>query len=191
MDEIRETALPYRNKKCTYEDYAKLPEGAPYQLIGGELVLSPAPETKHQRISRKLATKMTVFAEDHDLGEVFDAPTDVYFNEEETYQPDVLFVPWDKENIVEKSRINGAPDLVVEVLSPSTAKDDLTTKFQTYEQYGVKEYWIIDPEDNSIKVYLQNEGRLALSQVVHGHGLIESKVLAGFAVDADYLFRRR
>ena len=191
MDEIRETALPYRKKKFTYADYAKLPAGAPYQLIGGELVLSPAPETEHQRTARKLTTRMAVFAEDHDLGEVFDAPTDVYFNEEETYQPDILFVPWDREKIIEKGRINGAPDLVVEVLSPTTAKADLTSKFEIYERYGVKEYWIIDPEDNSVKVYLHSEGRLALIQAVCGHGLVKSQVLAGFTVEADYLFRRR
>ncbi|MDA8334059.1 MAG: Uma2 family endonuclease [Peptococcaceae bacterium] len=190
MDELRETVLSYR-KKATYEDYAKLPEGAPYQLIGGELVLSPAPETRHQRTKRKLVAKMSVYVEEHDLGEVFDAPTDVYFNDEETYQPDVLFIPWDRGEIVEKGMINGAPDLVVEVLSPSTAKDDLTTKFTTYERYGVKEYWVINPKDNSVKVYLRNEGRLALGQVVCGHGLIQSKVLSGFAVEAEYLFRRR
>jgi Uma2 family endonuclease len=131
------------------------------------------------------------FLEENGLGILIHAPMDVYFNQEESYQPDIIFIAREREEINENTRINGAPDLVVEILSPSTAKDDLTTKFQTYEQYGVKEYWIIDPEDNSIKLYLQNEGRLALSQVVHGHGLIESKVLAGFAVDADYLFRRR
>jgi Uma2 family endonuclease len=191
VDEIRETVAIYRSRKCTYEDYAKLPEGAPYQLIGGELVLSPAPSLKHQRVARKLATKMTVFAEDRDLGEVYHAPTDVYFNEEETYQPDIVFIPWDRESILDDGKVNGAPDLVVEVLSPSTANDDLITKFQTYERYGVKEYWIIDPKDNSIKVYLHNEGRLSLGQVVQCHGLIESKVLSGFAVEAEYLFRRR
>lgn len=190
MDEIRETALSYRNK-CTYADYVQLPEGSPYQLIGGELVLTPSPETQHQRISRKLLLKMASFVEEHDLGEVFDAPTDVYFNDKETYQPDVLFIPWEREIIVEKHRINGAPDLVVEILSPSTANDDITTKFRIYEQYGVKEYWIIDPSNKRTEVYLHNDGRLTLIQRVDGKGLIKSKVLSGFAVEAEYLFRRR
>lgn len=190
MDEIRETALSYRHK-WTYDDYVKLPEGAPYQLIGGELVLTPSPTSLHQRIAAKMVTQMRFFAEGHDLGEVFCAPMDVYFNQEETYQPDVFFIPWEKGKTVEESRINGAPDLVVEILSPSTAKDDLTSKFKTYEQYGVKEYWIIDPANKSIRVYHGEGGSFTLNQHIHVNGLIQSKVLSGFSIEAGYLFRRR
>jgi Uma2 family endonuclease len=190
MDEIRETVASYRTK-ATYQDYLKLPEGALYQLIGGELVLSPSPESKHQRIRRKLGVAVANFADEHYLDEVYFAPMDVYFNDEETYQPDIFFVPWNREKIVEKGRINGAPDLVVEVLSPSTARDDLTTKFKTYERYGVREYWVIDPDDEGVGIYLGDKGRLTLHQQVQGQGLLKSKVLSGFTVEAEYLFRRR
>ena len=190
MDEIRETAALYRTK-ATYSDYLKLPQGSRYQLIRGELVLSPSPEMQHQRISRKLEVAMANFVDEHDLGEVFDAPTDVYFNDEETYQPDILFVPWDRENIVEEGRINGAPALIMEILSPSTAKDDITTKFNTYQQYGVQEYWIINPQDKVVKIYLLEQGKFRLNQKVRAKGTIESRVLSGFTVEAEYLFRRR
>ena len=83
-------AVP-KKKKYTYEDYAKLPEGAPYQLIGGELIITPAPTPYHQRISRKIEFLLIEYVEKNELGEVFDAPIDVYFEETETYQPDIIF----------------------------------------------------------------------------------------------------
>jgi Uma2 family endonuclease len=187
MDEIRETALPYR-QKYTYRDYANVPGETPCQLIGGDLVLTPPPSMYHQRISAKLVARMRIFAESHDLGEVYHPPTSVYFNEEETYQPDIVFIAKGRTAIIEADRVNGAPDLVIEILSPSTAHNDLQTKFKTYEKYALGEYWIIDPDKHMVDVYRKHGAGLTLRRKVGGKGLIESKVLPGFKVDAEYLF---
>lgn len=102
----------------TYADYCLLPEGASYQLIGGKLVMTPAPNTYHQAISMRLIEKLLLFLAGKNLGLIFSAPIDVYLDEKETYQPDIIFVAQSRLNIIEKDKINGAPDLVVEILSP-------------------------------------------------------------------------
>ena len=126
--------------KLTYADYAKLPEGAPYQLIDGELVLSPSPTIYHQRISMRLGRALSLFVEAHGLGEVLAAPMDVCLSETNTFQPDLLFVSNARASIVGGPYVEGAPDLVVEILSPSTAYYDLRKKKQVYAASGVGEY---------------------------------------------------
>jgi len=188
VDEIRETALSYRSGKYTYEDYAKLPEGPRYQLIGGDLVLAPSPTPYHQDVSWNINHLIGGFVLAHDLGIVRYAPLDVYLNEKETYQPDIIFIARNRLGIKGKKKIEGAPDLVVEILSPSTAYDDLTTKFKNYEKYGVKEYWVVDPGAKSVEIFVAASGRLLSDQRVAGQGTVVSKVLAGFTVDLDSLF---
>ena len=175
-------------KTYTYEDYAQLPEGAPYQLIGGELVMSPAPTPRHQRISRKLNRALDRFVEDHDLGEVFYAPIDVYLSEIDTPQPDILFIAKARLDIIGEKYIEDAPDLIMEILSPSTAYYDLKKKKGLYEASGVKEYWIVDPEVREIEVYALVEGRFELFGREAGQGTITSKLLAGFSVDLADVF---
>ncbi|HUW63697.1 MAG TPA: Uma2 family endonuclease [Spirochaetia bacterium] len=188
MDEIRETALPYRNGNYTYRDYANLPEGPRYQLIGGDLVLAPSPTPYHQDVSSNLNRLMDRFVLQNDMGIVRYAPLDVYLNEKETYQPDIIYIARDRLGIKGKKKIEGAPDLVVEILSPSTAYDDLTTKFRNYEKYGVKEYWVVDPEEKSVEIFVATGGRLLSNQQVAGQGTIASNVLVGFTVDLENVF---
>lgn len=92
-------------KRYTYKDYAALPEGAPYQLIEGELVLTPSPITEHRRIVRKVLVKLSSFAEEGGLGEVFSAPYDVYLDEENVVQPDILFISKERLNIIGESNV--------------------------------------------------------------------------------------
>ena len=132
-------------------------EGAPYQLIGGELIITPTPTPYHQRISRRIEFLLIQYVEGNNLGEVFDSPIDVYFEQTETYQPDVIFISKERLDIIKETRLEGAPDLVIEILSPATAYYDLRKKFKIYEKYRVKEYWIIDPEEKNIEVYV-NKG---------------------------------
>lgn len=172
----------------TYEDYALLPEGAPYQLIGGKLVMTPSPTTYHQAISMRLGGWIFAFITAKNLGMVFSAPIDVYFEEKETYQPDIVFVAKDRFQIIEPARINGAPDLVIEILSPSTAYYDLKKKARTYAAHGVKEYWIVDPEDKSVEVYVGQEGKFSLNQRVEAEGKVKSLVLQGFEAEAKEIF---
>lgn len=175
-------------KKYTYADYCKLPEGAPYQLIGGELVVTPAPGTYHQTVLFNLGLEMGNFIRQGNLGRLLFAPVDVYLGETETYQPDIIFIARERMNIIEPQRINGAPDLVVEILSPATAYYDLRKKFKVYERCGVKEYWIVDPEEKSVQVFLHKESRFVPDQEAEQTGEISSRVLSGFTVRLESIF---
>src|SRR3990172_2870333 len=139
-------------KKHTLKDYRRLPEGAPYQLIDGELVMSPAPKTKHQIISGRINRKLDLTAQGKGL--VLYAPVDVYLDEENVYQPDILFLSNAKMSRLKEDGIYGAPNMVIEILSPSTAYYDLKTKFQVYQKAGVAEYWIVDPELQTIELFV-------------------------------------
>lgn len=151
-------------KKATVEDYRKLPEGAKYELIDGEIIERenpnmPGPKIKHQKISSFLLWKLGDIVFQTQKGFLFHAPTDVYFDEENALQPDILFVSREKEAIVKEDAIYGAPDIIVEILSPSTGYYDLKKKFQVYEKYGVQEYFIIDPQDDEVIGYHNENGK--------------------------------
>ena len=184
---LREIEIPQK-EIYTYADYALLPEGAPYQLIGGKLIMTPAPATYHQAVSMRLGVKMANFVAEKDGGMVFFAPVDVYLGEKETYQPDIIFIAQARLHIIEPARVSGAPDLVVEILSPSTAYYDLKDKFKAYAKYGVKEYWIVDPHEKSVEVYEGKEGRFEQIRRVEGEGKACSEILAGFAVEIKNIF---
>jgi len=175
-------------KIYTYEDYRKLPEGAPYQLIGGMLIMTPLPSTYHQIISMKLGFLLVGFVQENNLGLTLFAPIDVYLDETETYQPDIIFIAKDRQSIIGPDKINGAPDLVIEILSPSTAYYDLRKKFKVYEKNGVKEYWIIDPEEQSMEVYTLQEGKFLLGQKAEKQGHIQSAIVEGFNVAIETIF---
>lgn len=177
-------------ERYTYEDYAQLPEGAPYQLIHGELVMSPSPSARHQRILRALFRSLDAFVVHDDLGEVLFAPMDVYLSEENTLQPDLIFIARDRRNIIGEQKIEGAPDLIVEILSPSTAYLDLTKKKRLYEMHGVKEYWTVDPEQQTVEVFENtDDGFMQRARVVES-GTAASTLLDDFTVDLDDLFQK-
>ena len=189
---VREAIRPYGfpgKKLSTYEDYAKLPEGAGYQLVGGEIIVTPAPGKRHQYIVLKLIKLLDDYVEVNKLGEIAIAPRDVYFGPHDTYQPDILFIAADRLDISAEDRVNGAPDLVVEVLSPSTAYYDLRKKYRTYEKYGVKEYWIVDPEEKSIEIYSLNDDKFVLAERQVEHGEVASGLLTGLTIALSALFK--
>lgn len=179
--------IPVKNS-YTYEDYARLPEGAPFQLIGGKLIMTPAPGTYHQIILMRLIEKLLFFLAGKDLGILFTAPVDVFLEEKETYQPDIIFIAKDRLHIIETTKIKGAPDLVIEILCPSTGYYDLKKKARVYARCGVKEYWIVDPEDKSIEVFQQKEGNFVLVHHVEETGQAKSILLKGFAVEVKEIF---
>lgn len=177
-------------KKCyTYEDYAKLPEGARYQLIGGQLIMTPAPSTYHQEISKHLEYLLYEYVElKQKLGKVYDAPVDVYLEDEETYQPDIIFISNNRLGIIKKEKIEGAPDLIIEILSPSTAYYDLVHKKEIYAKYRVKEYWIVDPMGKWIELYKNVNGAFLLTTKARKGESVCSEILAGFKVALDAIF---
>ncbi|MBI5528002.1 MAG: Uma2 family endonuclease [Deltaproteobacteria bacterium] len=176
-------------RKFTYEDYSKLPEGAPYQLIEGDLVMTPSPSPYHQRVSKRIEFLIYEFAEvERGLGEVLDAPIDIHLGDAEVFQPDIIFVSKDRLSIIGDKNIEGAPDLVVEVLSPSTAYYDLKHKKTVYAASGVKEYWIVDPIEKSVEVYANNSGEFTLDNRAVAGGTAKSRLIEGFTVALDKIF---
>ena len=144
--------------KFTYDDYLLFPnDGKRYELIEGERFVTPAPRTRHQRISSNLHGFLFDTIQKTQNGMLFSAPTDVVLSEIDILQPDLLFVSRARTSIITEENIQGAPDLVVEILSESTRRIDEIIKRKLYEHHGVHEYWIIDPEVETIKVYRATE----------------------------------
>ncbi len=169
-------------------EYLAMPDGAPYyEFINGIAHFMPSPSTLHQRLSRRLTHRMDRFVEQYRLGEVFAAPLDVYFSDEEYYQPDILFVSHERKSIIQE-RIHGAPDLIVEILSPSNAYKDLIHKKRMYEEFRVREYWIIDPLEKSVEILFNTENGFQIASKAYAKGVVQSQVLQGFAVNVEQLF---
>ncbi len=140
--------------KLTYADYAALPDdGKRYQLVEGELVVTPAPTPWHQRLQLKLAAKLDAFVEQAGLGVVLVSPLDVVLEERTVVQPDVVFISRQRAAIVTKSNVRGAPDACVEILSPGTERLDRVRKFNLYARFGILHYWIVDPESRTIEEF--------------------------------------
>jgi len=143
---------------ATERDYLDLAPGGPrYELIEGELRMAPAPNLRHQRVSRNLEFIIHRYLQDHPIGEIFDAPCDVFLSEINVFQPDILYVANERAQILSERGVEGAPDLVVEILSPSSAKQDQGPKKRVYAATGVTEYWIIDPLKDDVVVYFPRQ----------------------------------
>jgi Uma2 family endonuclease len=190
--QTKETARPYPAEKkiYTYDDYIQFPDdGNRYEIIEGELFMSPSPKTRHQRSSRILEYDFISFVEKHQPGEVFDAPFDVLLSKTNIVQPDIIFVSNENKKVITEDNIQGAPDLLVEILSVSTAYNDLVNKKALYEHFAVKEYWIVDPMKEWIEIYILKSGKFELHQRVETSGKITSFLLKGFEITLEDLFR--
>lgn len=175
--------------KLTYADYcAMTPEGAGYQLLDGELIEMPSPTIRHQRASRKIVRKLDPFVVDNDLGEILYAPMDVVLADTDTAQPDVLYISNERQHIIGARVIEGAPDLVVEILSPSTAQYDLGYKMELYARHDVREYWIGDCDAETIRVLLLTDGAFATAGVYGRGDTLTSPTLPGFSLSIDDVF---
>ena len=171
----------------TYDDLLAMPEdGNRYELIFGEIVMSAAPKTKHQRALMALSLTLGNYVMTHRLGELFAAPLDVKFSIYSVVQPDLLFVARARAHIVTEHFIDGAPDLVIEILSPSNRAQDLVKKAALYAQHGVTEYWIVDPESETISINLLRGGQYV--DVSNRGGVAQSTVLPGLGVPTADIF---
>lgn len=171
-----------------YEDYARLPDdGRRYEVIGGNLHVSPAPLTRHQVVVTELAYALMTFTKTEKVGQILVSPIDVILPDlANPVQPDILFIANERLGIVKEQFVAGVPDLIVEVLSPGNPAHDRRTKYALYEGAGVKEYWIVDPEACIVDVYTLYGGDL---YVPHGHfapgGVIQSKLLSDLRISVD------
>ena len=176
-------------KHYTKEDYERLPEGAPYQLIGGELIMSPSPTFFHQEIIANILEKLRPFVRKNGLGQLALSPLDVHLTEDDIYQPDLIFIR--KENlplIGPHDRIHFVPDLVIEILSPSTAYYDYSHKKAVYCERGVKEYWIVDPEDKTIEIMVKDGNFYRTEALLRASAVLESAMFPGFSMKVEEVF---
>ncbi len=162
-------------EKKTVQDYLQLPEGARYQLLNGEIIMSPSPNRQHQKLVLKLGSLILQWCEEKKIGEVYVAPCDVFLDDENVVQPDLFFFASNRLHLLSDRGAEAAPDLVIELLSPSNAYYDLRYKLDLYEKFGVQEYFIVDPEDNTVVAYRLEEDRL--KEQYREKGIIRSSLL--------------
>ncbi len=178
--------------KLTYEDYVCFPDdGKRHELINGEHYVTTTPLTQHQRISGNLSAAIHHHSQQIKQGRVFAAPTDVVFSETDVVQPDLLYIAKDQNHIITRENIQGSPDLIVEILSDSTRRRDERLKRNLYEQHGVKEYWIVDPELDSMKCYRLQDGHYATPHELlleQPQAMLTTPLLPGFSFPLAALF---
>lgn len=175
----------------TYDEYAKLPgEGRLYQIVAGVLYMTPAPNLNHQDVCGNIFHFLREHVKMGGLGKVFPAPTDVELAPGTVVQPDVVVVLKANAEVMHPSRIIGAPDIVVEVASPSTATHDRHTKFQAYARAGVREYWIAEPDAKTVELLELDEKRESYNTkgVYRGGAALPSSVLPDFATPVENFF---
>jgi Uma2 family endonuclease len=149
--------------RLTYGDYAQFPaDGRRHEVIDGEHIVTPAPDTYHQKLSRRIQFQLYGAIEEKGLGEVFNAPTDLQLSETDVVQPDLIVVLAANLQIITPKKIKGKPDLVVEILSPATAAVDRSLKRELYQKAGVPEYWLVDPDDHTLEQYVLDRGAYRL-----------------------------
>lgn len=170
-------------KKWTYQDYLHLGEETRCEVLEGELRMTPAPELGHQDISRDLEFIMWQYVKGKKLGKVFDAPVDVVLDEENVVQPDIVFVARENTKILQKKAIVGVPDLVVEIISPSSLYHDRYQKKDLYQRFAVPEYWIVDPAHHTIEIFSLENNVYKLSCFAGEKDRAKSKVISGFELE--------
>ena len=176
------------NKKMTYSDYLNINDNNRYEILYGELIMVPAPSTIHQSISRNLEFLIWDFVKKYGIGNVFYAPIDVVFNDDIVLQPDIIFVKTGNKNIICKNAIHGVPDIVIEIISPTSTYHDLVEKKEIYRKYEVPEYWLVFPEEKAIEVLTLENGEYAEFSKSQKSGFVQSKIIKGLKTDIKEVF---
>ena len=174
--------------KFTCADYLKTLDDERYELLSGELVRLPSPKEIHQYILGQLYLRLGTFIYGRDLGKVYVAPFDVVLSDTDVVQPDVIFVSNQRADIITADNVRGAPDLVVEILSPATAERDRTLKLDLYAQHGVQEYWIVDPDAKTITVLVRAGKGLEVAGTFGEEQTLRSPTLSHFSIALQELF---
>jgi Uma2 family endonuclease len=180
-------------RKVSYEEFQELPRDGSkrFELIEGEVFMTPSPNTKHQRAVGRLFRALSDFVEENDLGEVFIAPYDIVFSKWTALEPDLLFIRQDRRSIITEANVQGAPDLVIEILSPSNKAYDRKTKLVAYEKAGVPELWYLDPEEKTAEILNRGGGgRYVVTATLSGNDAIVSTALRGLSLRLDQVFVR-
>ena len=164
-----------RPPRTGLEAYELLPEGTLAELIHDKIFMSPAPKISHQRMLRKIFVQLSNYLEQYPGGEVLCAPLDVFFDERNVLQPDIVFITQENLSIIEEDKIKGVPDVIIEILSPGNPDHDKVVKKEIYEQFGVREYFIVHPTTKEVIAY-EHDGRRFVLQPSE-NGKVTSKLL--------------
>lgn len=159
------------------------------EILNGELIMTPAPLIAHQRTVGLLYQKLVSFINIRQSGELFFAPVDVFFDRENIYQPDLVFISAPNTSIIQEKGIMGTPDLVAEVISPSSSYIDRYSKKAKYEQFRVREYWIADPANKTLEIFVMTDSlqyELFLSLAIRGK--VSSDVLRDLSFELADIF---
>lgn len=170
-----ETVITQQPPRTIREVFEDLPEGTLAQLIESHLIMSPSPTDIHQKVLHKISVRIFNYLEKHPLGEVRIAPYDVHLDEENVFQPDIVYISTDNLSMIQEDGFHGAPDLVIELLSPSTSRYDLNQKKTVYERCGVQEYWVVEPVSKEVQGFFLKKGVFELSR--EETGFIYSRLL--------------
>lgn len=172
----------------TYEDLLDLPDdGNKYEIIGGELFVTAAPAEPHQWASTQLVSRLHIHVTTNKLGRVYHAPVDVRLEPHEIVQPDIIFISRERLHLYQGSVMEGPPDLVVEILSPSTRRRDETLKLALYARTGVREYWLVDTDARTITMFvLSADG--GYERVEPVGGILRSTILPGLEIGIESIF---
>ena len=179
-------------KRWTYDDLAAMPEdNVIREILDGELFVAPSPVTRHQRIAHRLAYEIEHYLRSNPIGEVFPAPFDTVFAIDNVCSPDLLYISNERSSIITKKNVQGAPDLVAEVLSEFNRRNDEIRKREIYERFGVDEYWILDPDINTVRVFRRSRKALPLvgELAASARDVLTTRMLPGLTIDLAALFR--
>ena len=176
--------------KLTYADYVTTPEDKRYELLDGELLMTPAPSEAHQRSQAELGYHLITFIKTNGLGRIYYSPTDVVLSDIDVVQPDLLFVSNERMHIITPAGVQGAPDLVVEILSPATAERDKGYKRALYARHGVREYWLVGTDAGAITVLLLGDDGYEVIGTFGEGDTLSSPTLEGFSLKVDDVFEK-
>ena len=180
-----------RFKGYTYEDYFNLPDdGKRYEIIDGELYLFPTPNLPHQSILGNLFCTIAEFPKEKEYGEIFLSPLDVVFSNINIIQPDLIFVAKENFNILTPENIRGTPDLLIEILSSNTERRDRTLKLTTYSKFGVREYWMVHEERETVDVWRRKDDHLNFHSFLDKTHILFTPLLPGLEISLGKIFQK-
>ena len=175
---------PGASVMLTYDDYVCLPDdGKTYEILEGELQVMPAPVPKHQDVSGSMQWILQTYVRREGAGKVYDAPIDVVPDEHNVVQPDILFISTSRLDIIGEKNIQGMPDLIVEILSPSTRRKDRVQKLNMYTRHGLAHYWILDPEQETLEAFELEGSTYRLVEALSGKASFEPRLFPGLTID--------
>ena len=174
----------------TYEDLLLLPEdGLRHEIIDGEHYVNASPVTKHQRVSMRLIAEFNFYLREHPVGELFHAPLDIVFSRYDVVEPDLLFISNDRRQIITEKNIQGAPDLLIEIVADSTRHHDEVKKYALYEREGASEYWLIDADRDCVRVLRPNSaGHYVAAAELSGSDKLSSPLFPTLDVSLESIF---